>query len=134
MYRARDIMNKKVICIKKDAYILEALQLLVENNISCLPVVNDDMTLVGMLSEKDAVTLFYEVDNIENQTVSSYMTSPVVEFDENATVLDVCDFLTKNIFRRVPVTSNGKLTGIISIRDVLDHILQREREKLASVN
>ena len=134
MLRARDIMNKKVICIKKDAYILEAVQLVVENNISCLPVVKDDMTLIGMLSEKDAVTLYYEFEDIENQTVSDYMTSPVVSFEEDKTVLDVCDFLTRNIFRRVPITSNGKLTGIISIRDVLDHILQREREKLANVH
>ena len=91
------------------------------------------MTLVGMLSEKDAVTLFYEVDNIGTQTVSKYMTSPVIDFDEEQTVLEVCDFLTKNIFRRVPITSNGKLTGIISTRDVLDHILCREKEKLGAV-
>ncbi len=133
MIRAKDVMNRKVICIKEDAYILEAVQLLVENNISCLPVVKDNMTLVGMLSEKDAVTLFYEVDNIGTQTVNKYMTSPVIDFDEEQTVLEVCDFLTKNIFRRVPITSNGKLTGIISTRDVLDHILCREKEKLEAV-
>lgn len=133
MIRAKDVMNEKVICIKEDAYILEAVQLLVENNISCLPVVKDNMTLVGMLSEKDAVTLFYEVDDISSQTVSKYMTSPVVDFDEEQTVLEVCDFLSKNIFRRVPITSNGKLTGIISTRDVLDYILQREQQKLAGV-
>ena len=129
MIRAKDVMNKEVISIKKDAYILEAVQLLVENNISCLPVVKDNMTLVGMLSEKDAVEVFYEVKGIETQTVEKYMTYPVVDFNENVTVLEVCDFLSRNIFRRVPVTSNGKLTGIISIRDVLNYILEREQEK-----
>ncbi len=55
MLRARDVMSTNVISVKKDAPIFEAVKLLVENNISGLPVVEDDMTLVGILSEKDAV-------------------------------------------------------------------------------
>ena len=47
MLRAKDVMSKNVISIKKDAPILDAVQLLVENNISGLPVVNDDMSQIG---------------------------------------------------------------------------------------
>ncbi len=58
MLRARDVMNTNVISVKKDAPIFEAVELLLENNISGLPVVEDDMTLAGILSEKDVVELF----------------------------------------------------------------------------
>ena len=51
MLKARDIMNTNVVSVKKDTPIFEAVKLLVENNISGLPVVEDDMTLVGILSE-----------------------------------------------------------------------------------
>ncbi len=134
MLRARDIMSKNVISVQKDVPILEAVKLLLENNISGLPVVEDDMTLTGLLSEKDVVELFYEDERVEDKTVSDYMTYPAVSFEENNALLNVCDFLAKNIFRRVPVTSKGKLVGIISIQDILNTILQQRQEKVVSTN
>ncbi len=124
MLRARDVMNNHVISVKKDTPIFEAAELMVKNTISGLPVVEDDMTVVGILSEKDAITLFYETKEAENKTVDDYMTHPAVHFDEDEPLIEVCDFLVKNIFRRVPITSNKKLVGIISIEDVLRSVLQ----------
>ena len=134
MLRARDIMSKNVISVQKDTPILDAVKLLMENNISGLPVVEDDMTLTGLLSEKDVVELFYEGEQAEDKTVSAYMTYPAVCFEENNALLNVCDFLAKNIFRRVPITSDGKLVGIISIQDVLNSVLQQRQEKVVSSN
>ena len=134
MLRARDIMSKNVISVQKDTPILEAVKLLMENNISGLPVVEDDMTLTGLLSEKDVVELFYEGEQAEDKTVRDYMTYPAVCFEENNALLNVCDFLAKNIFRRVPITSDGKLVGIISIQDVLNSVLQLRQEKVVSTN
>ncbi len=134
MLRAKDVMSKDVISVNNETPILEAVKILVENHISGLPVVKDDMTLTGILSEKDAIVLFYESDEAENKTVSDYMTSPAVCFEEGEALLNVCDFLVKNIFRRVPVTSDGKLVGIISIRDVLKSILQLRHEEVVSAN
>ncbi|MFZ2145992.1 MAG: CBS domain-containing protein [Sedimentisphaerales bacterium] len=132
MLRARDIMKPDVITVKRDTPIFEAVEILVENNISGMPVVEDDMTLTGVLSEKDVIELFYESERAEDKTVNDYMTCPAVHFDENNALLNVCDFLVKNIFRRVPVTSDGKLVGIISIQDILNAILRLRREKVVS--
>ena len=134
MLRARDIMSRNVISVQKDAPILEAVKLLVENNISGLPVVEDDMTLTGILSEKDVVDLFYDSEQAENKTVEDYMTYPTVHFEDNNALLNICDFLVKNIFRRVPITSDGKLVGIISIQDILNTVLKLRREKVVSTN
>ncbi len=134
MLRARDVMNTNVISVKKDTSIFEAVELLVNNNISGLPVVEDDMTLTGILSEKDVVDLFYEAERAEDKTVSDYMTYPAVCFEDNNALMNICDFLGKNIFRRVPVTSDGKLVGIISIQDILNTVLQLRREKAVSTN
>lgn len=134
MLRARDIMSKDTICVKKDTPIFEAVKLLIENNISGLPVVEDNMTLVGILSEKDAVEVFYESEQTESKTVNDYMTYPAVYFEENNALVNICDFLVKNIFRRVPITSQGKLVGIISIQDILNSILQLTQEKVNGTN
>ncbi|MHC4532593.1 MAG: CBS domain-containing protein [Planctomycetota bacterium] len=134
MIRAKDIMSTNVISVKRDDSIFEAIKLLVEKNISGLPVVDDDMTLTGILSEKDVVDLFYEHEQADGKTVGDYMTHPAVCFDENNALLNVCNFLVKNIFRRVPVTSGGKLVGIISIKDILNSVLQLRQEQTVAAN
>ena len=134
MLKARDIMSTNLVSVKKDTPIFEAVKLLVERNISGLPVVEDDMTLIGILSEKDVVDLFIESEKAENKTVNDYMTDPAVHFEENSALVNVCDFLLKNIFRRVPVTSDGKLIGIVSVKDVLKTVLQLRQEKVGSTD
>jgi CBS domain-containing protein len=79
---------------------------------------------VGILSEKDAIKVIHELDQAEDKTVSDYMTQPHIGFDLDESLLDVCDFLMKNIFRRVPITSQDRLVGVISIRDALQYVLQ----------
>jgi CBS domain-containing protein len=124
MLRARDIMTKRVFSVKADTPIYEALKIIASYGISGLPVVEDDMTLVAIVSEKDVLSLFYNDDDDDKITVSDFMTQPPLYFDEDESLLDICDFLRKNVFRRVPITSKGKLVGIISIRDVIEYILQ----------
>lgn len=132
MLKARDIMTKRVISVKADTPILEALKLIATYGISGLPVTEDDMTLIGIVSEKDVLSLFYDQEENDEITVNDFMTQPPLYFDEDESLLDVCDFLKKNVFRRVPITSKGKLVGIISIRDVIEYILQLRREKVAT--
>ncbi|MHC4619123.1 MAG: CBS domain-containing protein [Planctomycetota bacterium] len=123
MFRAKDIMTRNTVTVKKDTPIYDAVGLMVTHGISGMPIVEDDMTLVGILSEKDVIKVIHEIDKAENKTVDDFMTVPAVHFDEDESLLDVCDFLVKNIFRRAPITSGGRLVGIISIRDALQCIL-----------
>ena len=131
MLQAKDIMTKKVVCIRKDTPIFEAIQLMANNNITGIPVVESDSTLVGMLSEQDVLRLFHTYKDEKDRTVSDFMTQPAIHFEENELVLDVCYCLRDNSIRRVPVTSNGKVTGVISRSDILKCILmQLEKSNL----
>lgn len=127
MLKAKDIMTENVVSVKRDTPIYEALELLVKYNITGIPVVREDMILVGVLSEKDVLRLFYAHEGEEEGTVNDFMTQPAVHFDEKESLLDICDCLTNNYFRRVPVTSEGKLVGIISRTDIINYILQLRR-------
>jgi len=128
MLRAKDIMTENIVSVRKDTPIYEAVELMVKHGISGMPVVKDDMTLVGILSEKDVIILLYDKEDDGNKTVNDFMTQPVVHFDTDENLLEISDFLMKNIFRRVPITSKENLVGIISIRDILEYILELRRE------
>jgi len=131
MLKAIDIMTTSVISIKKDVPIYDALELMLDNKISGIPVVDDDMFLIGILSERDVLRLFYESQDGEGLTVDEFMTQPAVHFDEQESLLDICDCLCDNYFRRVPVTSKGKLVGIVSRVDIIKDILKLRRENSA---
>ena len=124
MLTIKDIMTESVISVKKDTPIDDALELLVKHRIAGLPVVEDDMTLVGILSEKDVLKLLHSTKGEEaRKTVESFMAQLPVHFDENESLLDVCDCLINNPFCRVPITSKGRLVGVISRADIIECIL-----------
>ena len=124
MVKAKDIMTKEVISAKKETSIHEAIELLIKNEITGIPVVEDDMTLVGILTEKDLLRLYFEPEHGKNQTVNDFMTEPAIHFSEDEVLEEICNCLMDNIFRRVPVTSKGKVVGIISRPDVIEYILK----------
>jgi CBS domain-containing protein len=129
MFRAKDIMTKNPITVRESTPIYEAVELTVKHGISGMPVVEEDMNLVGILSEKDLIKIIHEMEGAENKTVSDLMTQTPIGFELDESLLDVCDFLMKNIFRRVPITSEGKLVGVISIKDALQYILELRRQE-----
>ncbi|UCF42759.1 MAG: CBS domain-containing protein [Planctomycetota bacterium] len=135
MLKAKDIMTADVVSVKNDAPISEAISLLIENNVTGIPVVQSDLSLVGILTEKDVLKLVYTKEDVRNKLVCDLMTTPPVHFDENDSLLNVCDCLICNHFRRVPVTSKGKLVGIISRPDVIRYVSKLKRESnLATPN
>jgi CBS domain-containing protein len=118
MLKVKDIMIKKIVCIKKDIPVVEAMRLMAKNNITSIPVVEDDMTLIGIVSEQDVLRLFNTFEDEKDRTVNDFMTQPAIHFEEDEFLLDVCYCLRDNPIRRVPVTSNGKVVGVISRSDI----------------
>lgn len=123
-----DLMTKDVISVKKETPIYEALMFLRKHDITGMPVIDDDMIVVGMITEKDALRLYKSNNDDQNKTVDSFMTKPAVSFGEDESLESVCDILMVKNFRRVPIVSGkGKLVGIISRPDIIDHILLQKQ-------
>jgi len=127
MLKAKNIMVKEVITVTRDTPVFEAIELLWKNEITGIPVVEYDMTLVGILTEKDVLRLFYTHEVHKNETVKSFMSQPAVHVDENEPLSEACACLMNYFFRRVPVTSKGKVVGIISRPDLIEHILRQRQ-------
>ena len=73
MPRAKDIMTKEhLISVKENTPVYEAVQLVVEHGISGIPVVDGDMTLVGLVSEKDLLRLLRERQKEDKRKVVDF--------------------------------------------------------------
>ena len=117
-------MTTNTLTVAKDTPIYEAVEVMAKNNITGVPVVEDGMKLVGILTEKDVLNLFYAHEHEKNKTVGDFMSQTVVRFDRNTDLRDICDCLKNSNFRRVPVTSRGEVVGIVSRADIIQYILQ----------
>jgi CBS domain-containing protein len=134
MLKAKDIMTKEVISVRKDTPIYEAMELLLQHQITGMPVVDDDISLVGVITEKDCLRLFHADEDEKNKTVGHFMTQPAVHYNEDDSLQKVCDFMIINYFRRIPVTSkDGHVVGILSRPDVIAHIVQLRRDEKVHV-
>ena len=123
MFKAESIMKTNVISVDKDTEIYEAIRIMVESNITGLPVVNEDQTLAGIITEKDVLKLLYGFEDVPD-TVGGFMTEQVICFDQEDSLIDIADSFIKNYFRRVPILDKGRLVGIISRKDIIGYILK----------
>jgi len=122
MLRAKAIMRTNPIAVKKETPIYEAIKTLVENNVASLPVVNDDMTLVGIVSQKDLLEVMYNEE--KPGKVEDFMTKNVFSFNQENSLVDIAECFIKNHFRKVPIVSEGKLVGVVDKMDIIKYILK----------
>ena len=126
MTAIRDIMQAQPIVIRRDETLHRALELLIENKISGLPVVDAEGRLVGVLSEKDLLKVFYEPDV---HSIAQVMTADPVSISIDAPLVDVVDCLMANDFRRVFIHDKKTLVGLVSRADLMPAILKALLDK-----
>lgn len=119
---AQDIMTTNLITIREDTKARDAIKLILDKRISGLPVVRENMSLAGIVSEKDFLQLaFY--DNIDDAKVADFMITEVITAGKDTDLLEICEIFMNNNYKRIPVVDDNKLIGIISRKDMLKYVL-----------
>lgn len=114
------MLNRDVITISPTAPVSEAAYLMMREDIGSLVVVDNDMLPIGIVTDRDlVVSAIAEGKNPEEVIVEEVMTTDVVYVEEDTNVLDILSTMSEYSIRRMPVTKNGKLTGIISVDDLI---------------
>lgn len=115
-----DEKGRRVLTIRPDATLQDAARMLHENRIGALVVVGVNEQIKGILSERDIVSAVARLGSDALQkTVSTVMTSNVFRCAEDATLEDVMSMMTDKRCRHIPVETDGRLGGMISIGDVV---------------
>ncbi len=105
----------------------EAIDILLANKVTGVPVMDEDRKICGMISEKDCLRLIIDsaYNNLpyQDKRVSDYMSAVVKTVSIDNDILDVAnEFLTTN-YRKFPVVNDlGQLVGQVSRRDILKAI------------
>ena len=137
--KINDVINAKpshqVVTIPPDATVRELIALLAEHNVGALVVSDDGEQVTGIVSERDVVRRLHTDPAVLDTAVREIMTAEVRTCAGQDGLTDLMQTMTEHRIRHVPVVADGKLTGIISIGDVVKSRigeLEFERDQLDS--
>ena len=125
------VMRKPLKTISHDASIREAATRMRDERVSAL-FVNRSANLIGIITDTDVVrrAVAQGVD-IGKAAVETIMTSPIATIDSLRTVQDAHDMMGDLSVRHLGVTEQGKITGIVSVRDLLTYFKRVSEPKIA---
>jgi|TARA_B110000114_G_scaffold177984_1_gene210436 CBS domain-containing protein len=121
----KSLSQRKCYTIELSASIQDTANKLTEHNIGVMPVVDNKSDVVGIVSERD-VSRYVSTDNFNlSESVSKIMSKNIISCDLEISVSDLMETMTNQKIRHMPIIDNSKLIGIVSIGDVVNHIIHK---------
>lgn len=115
-----ELNGRDVVTVGPSVTLGEAAHILEENKIGAVVVVGMENRIVGIFTERDVVRAIGQTGrDAFDQPISTLMTANVYRCREDTSVNELMELMSARRFRHVPVEDNGKLSGIISIGDVV---------------
>ena len=148
---AKDVMNPNVITVREDTPVKEIARIMLEKDISGLPVVDRNENVVGVVSELDLMrkqiapdapsiwTTLWEKNNDGMQkyvadlrkymgkTAEEVMTAPALTVDVMDSLEKIGHLMFNKQIKRVFVTKDGRLAGVVSRSAFLKLLLEEDR-------
>ena len=134
--QAADVMVRDVVTVHPETDVADAVKLLAERDVSALPVVDAQGTLVGIISEADlihrveigtekhrprllesltgATTLAADFAKSHGKKVGEIMTTGVVTATEDASLAEIASLFERHRIKRVPIVRDGQVVGVVS--------------------
>ncbi len=140
LVKAGDMMTPQVLFVKQKTPLKEVAEIMSSHGISGLPVVDDEDKVVGVISEKDFLSLMDTKETesfmgvvaqcltskgcvakpMRKQNAENIMTSPAITVGESTSISEIVGILKAKNINRVPVIDQkGKLIGIVSRQDIV---------------
>ncbi len=119
---AADIMARSEATLDPESDIYAAMERLLKRRLTGAPVVDDEGTLLGMLTERDCLKVMVDgaLDGLPRAKVRDYMTSPAESITPTASLYDVAQVFLTRSYRKLPVVDrDGRVIGQVSRRDIL---------------
>jgi len=136
--KVTEIMSRPVITVAPDCNIKAAAELLIEHDISAMPVIGATGQLVGIVSEADLLPIETRPDprsqatplrptaGSSPQKVAEVMTRRVLSVSADCEVSQAARILLEDDYRHVPVVNERKVVGIVSRRDLVKVLARRD--------
>lgn len=146
--KARDIMTRHVVSVPPEASVLQAGELMLQHDISGLPVVDADGRVLGIVTERDFMRCAGTCGEVRprwlevvmgraqlgdsaaqrcESRIADVMTRNPVTVTEDIPIEDIVRLMDTHRIKRVPVVRGGRLVGIIARVDLMRALVRSVR-------
>ena len=121
--------ERKCFTLSETDTIKSASQNFDEKKVGCMPVLDKNKKVIGILSERDlSRSIYVEKFNL-TMPITHLMTKKLVTCDLNTSVTELMDEMTEKKIRHILIMDSNKLLGIVSIGDVVNHLINKIKEE-----
>lgn len=111
--------QKRIITTSPTTTVGDAMDRMISNDICCLPVVDEQEKLCGIVSDRDFFRKIHETKgHYQTMTVGEVMNRNVIVGVPNDEIDYIAGIMYKNKIRHVPIVESGQMVGVISLRDI----------------
>ena len=136
MKKVIDILNRKgkqMISVQPQTTVIDALRLMADRNIGSV-LVKKDQEFLGLMTERDySRKIVLKGKSSTDTVVSEIMTPDYPPVHPNDSIEHCMQLMTEKNIRYLPVFEENKLTGIISIHDVVKEIIRSQEETISNL-
>jgi len=116
--KVEDVMVEDVVTVEADITVGKAVNIMNKNEIGCLIVVKQEKA-IGIVTERDMLTRVLAMSRDPEKTrVSEVMSAPLIVADPKMDLEEAARLMFKMKVKKLPVVTNGKLVGLITLTDI----------------
>ncbi len=121
--KARDLMRTRIVAATRQYCVRDLAVLMHSGSFSGVPIIDPGNHLVGMVTEFDILRALAEKKDLHDLKAETIMSPIPFAAEEQTTAEEVINLMITHKIIRVPVVRDGRLLGIISRTDILDHMV-----------
>jgi CBS domain-containing protein len=121
----KSLSQRKCFTISASSSVKDAADKLTEFNIGAMPVIDSQGNVVGIISERDISRYVCNKKLNLDENISKIMSKNIISCDLEISVSELMETMTNRKIRHMPIIDKHKLIGIVSIGDVVNHIIHK---------
>ena len=124
------LSNRTCFILTEKDTLKTASEKLQKYNVGVMPVLNEiDKTVIGIISERDLARYIYRDEFSSELLVTKIMTTNIISCNLNTSVTELMEIISSHKIRHIPIIEENKLLGIVSIGDVVNHIIEQYKDE-----
>ena len=125
--------KRECFTLSETASVRLASQNLNERKVGMMPVLDQNDNVVGIISERDLSRIIYTERFTINLPINQIMSKKLVTCDLNTSVTELMEIMTEKKIRHILIMEENKLLGVVSIGDVVNHLINKIKEENKSL-
>jgi len=124
------LSNRECFTLTEKDTLKTASNKLQTHNVGVMPVLSEhDKSVIGIISERDLARYIYKDEFSSELLVTKIMTTNIISCNLNTSVTELMEIISNHKIRHIPIIEENKLLGIVSIGDVVNHIIEQYKDE-----